>query len=453
VRPLARVGAVLALALGAALTACSGDEEPVVEVARVAIGDVTEVVEAAATVTPKATASLTAPADGSIAELFVQDGQQVSAGQVLLRINSPSAEEQLRQAEQADREAAESGQVSIPGADLSAQQHQADEAAERGFSEARTAAEQIPDPTVRTSALASVAAAEAQYDIARAQARTAVARFNAGLDSIATALSSLTQAQRVQTRAAVQVAQQTVDALLVSAPISGTVTLGGDSSAAGGTGATGEDLSSLVDSLPSSVQGQAGQLLGGTGGGATTTGALSVGVPIASGQQLATVTDVSTLSLSADVDETDILLVQPGVPADVELDAVPGASYAATVTTIDVTATPSSRGGVAYRVNLALQGGTLPDGNPAPAPRPGMSAVADLRVRDVQDVVAVPTSAIVRDGPRDAVWVVEDGTAQRRTVTLGAQGDDIAEVADGLRLGELVVVRGADQVSEGEQIE
>ena len=90
--------------------------------------------------------------------------------------------------------------VSIPGADVSAQQQQADEAAERGFE--RTAAEQIPDPTVRASALASVATAEAQYDVAQAQARTAIARFNAGLDSIATALSSLTQAQRVQTRAA-----------------------------------------------------------------------------------------------------------------------------------------------------------------------------------------------------------------------------------------------------------
>ena len=450
-RSPARAGVLLAVALSAVLTACSGGEEPVIETARVATGDVIEVVEAAATVTAKATATLTSPADGSIAELYVQDGQQVSAGQPLLRISSPSADEQLRQAQQADAEAAESGVISIPGADVSVQQHQADEAAERGFAQARAAAEQIPDPTVRASALASVATAEAQYDVAQAQARTAISRFNAGLDGIATALSSLTQAQRVQTRAAVQIAQQTVDALLVTAPISGTVTLGGSTPSAGGS--TGEELSGFVDQLPSNLQGQAGQLLGSSGAGATTTGALSVGVPVSTGQVVANVVDVSTLSLAADVDETDILLVQPGVPADVELDAVPGASYTATVTTIDVTATPSSRGGVAYRVTLGLQGGTLADGNPAPAPRPGMSAVADLRVRDVQDVVAVPTSAIVRDGPRDAVWVVDDGTAQRRTVTLGAQGDEAAEVVNGLQLGDLVVVRGADQVSEGEQIE
>ena len=56
VRSPARAGVLLVVALGV-LTACSGGEEPVIETARVATGDVIEVVEAAATVTAKATAS------------------------------------------------------------------------------------------------------------------------------------------------------------------------------------------------------------------------------------------------------------------------------------------------------------------------------------------------------------------------------------------------------------
>ena len=175
-RSPARAGVPLAVALSAVLIACSGGEEPVIETARVATGDVIEVVEAAATVTAKATATLTSPADGSIAELYVQDGQQVSAGQPLLRISSPSADEQLRQAQQADAEAAESGVISIPGADVSVQQHQADEAAERGSPRLRTAAEQIPDPTFARRPRV-MATAEAQYDVAQAQARTAISRF------------------------------------------------------------------------------------------------------------------------------------------------------------------------------------------------------------------------------------------------------------------------------------
>ena len=53
-------------------------------------------------------------------------------------------------------------------------------------------------------------------------------------------------------------------------------------------------------------------------------------------------TDASPLSLTAQVDETDVLLVNAGVPATAELDAVPGATYAAAVTTVDPTPTTST---------------------------------------------------------------------------------------------------------------
>ncbi len=94
----------------------------------------------------------------------------------------------------------------------------------------------------------------------------------------------------------------------------------------------------------------------------------------------------------------------------------------------------------------------MPDGSPAPSPRPGMSAVADLQVRTSRDAVSVPATAIVRDGARDAVWVVDDSHAHRRNVTVGTQGDDRVAVTAGLRVGEQVVVRGADQVQEGQEL-
>ena len=83
-----------------------------------------------------------------------------------------------------------------------------------------------------------------------------------------------------------------------------------------------------------------------------------------SGQPILTVTDTSTLSLTAQVDETDVLLVQAGVPASAELDAVPDATYDAAVTSIDPTPTTSSRGGVTYVVRLSLGRGTAPAARP-----------------------------------------------------------------------------------------
>jgi HlyD family secretion protein len=182
------------------------------------------------------------------------------------------------------------------------------------------------------------------------------------------------------------------------------------------------------------------------------TSTVAEGAPVSSGQPLVTVTDASTLSLTAEVDETDVLLVSPGVDASAELDAVPGATYDSSVEAIDPAPTTSTRGGVSYVVRLSLGRGTTVDGTTAPAPRPGMSAVVDLRVRTARDVVAAPAPAVFRAGKRDAVWVVKNGRAVRRLVRLGAQGESRVEVLEGLKEGERLVVRGADRVRDGQQV-
>jgi RND family efflux transporter MFP subunit len=224
--------------------------------------------------------------------------------------------------------------------------------------------------------------------------------------------------------------------------------------ASAGTGGGG-DLSGLVDQLPSSLAGQAESLLGGGGAGegsGSSTGIVSAGSPVSQGDPVLTITDTSELTLRAEVDETDVLLVRRGVKADVELDAVPGGTYRGVVRNVDLAPTTSARGGVSYVVRLALGGGTLVDGSPAPRPRPGMSAVASLRVLTAEDTVAVPVASVFRDGEQDAVWVVSDGVADKRIVVLGAQGEEYLQVVDGLSVGETVVTRGADQVVAGEEL-
>jgi HlyD family secretion protein len=440
--PCLATSAVLVLLI---VVACTGSGATGVTVASVGRSSVTEVVEAPATVTARATATLSSTSDGRVAALHVRDGQQVRSGQVLLLIESPSARRALRQAKAADASAASAGSVRSVGG-LSTQQTQADASARRAFARARRAARRINNPQVRRQALAAVQASEAQYAAARAQAGSAIAQFQAGFGSLSAAVSALSSAQQVQTHAAVESAQRVVAGLVVRAPIAGTVSL----SAAGQPAA--RDPGNLVAQLPSELQGQAGQLLGGGSSGSSVTGAVSEGQPVSNGQPLVTVTDASTLSLTAQVDETDVLLVKGGVPATAELDAVPGASYACEVTTIDPAPTTSSRGGVTYLVRLSFGLGRGADGALAPTPRPGMSAVARLRVRTARDVVTAPVSAVFRDGERDAVWLVENGKASKRFVRLGAQGTNRAEIVEGLKPGERIVVHGADRVRDGQQV-
>ena len=438
--PWAAAGVALALLLAG----CTGDDSSAVRVAAVGRATVTEVVEAPAVVAARATASVSSAADGVVADLRVRDGAQVRRGQVLLRVESPSARRALRQALRADAQAASAGSTgSVP---TLAGSSAADATAQRAFDRARAAAERIPDPQARAQALAALRVSQTQYDAARAQADRAAAQLAAGIGSLSDAVSALSAAQRVQTRAAVEAARRTVAALTVRAPIAGTVSFGG------GEGEASSGADDLLSQLPDSLQSQAGTALGGSSGGGSVTSTVAEGAPVSSGQQLVTVTDASTLSLTAQVDETDVLLVEPGVVATAELDAVPDATYDSAVTAIDPTPTTSTRGGVSYVVRLSLDRGTTAAGETAPVPRPGMSAVVDLRVRTARDVVAVPAPAVFRDGQRDVVWVVTNGTARQRPVRLGAQGESRIEVLEGLEQGDRIVVRGADRVSEGQQV-
>jgi RND family efflux transporter MFP subunit len=178
---------------------------------------------------------------------------------------------------------------------------------------------------------------------------------------------------------------------------------------------------------------------------------LMVGDQVSAGTAVVTIVDVSEIGLVGEVDETDVLLVNPGITASVDLDAAPGVSYEATVGTVDLLPTPSPRGGVAYRIRLSFSppkaGTTAP-----PTPRPGMSAVAHLRVRTAAYAGSVPAAAVFSSGGHEAVWVVRDGRAVQQQVVVGVQGEDLVQISDGLQSGQQVVVAGTDRVTAGEKL-
>jgi HlyD family secretion protein len=228
-------------------------------------------------------------------------------------------------------------------------------------------------------------------------------------------------------------------------------------SATGGGG--GSSLPAGAEGLlqQSGITLPAGALSGSGGAAAPAAGTpvLAQGAAVASGGGLLTIIDASVLTVTADVDETDVLQVTPGVKADLSISAVQGASYAATVTSVDPTPGSAGGGAVTYTARMSYDGGTTTAGAPAPAPLPGMTAEVSLRVEEAPGVVEVPAAAVLRgqNGAKDAVWVVGSGKrAERRDITIGARGEDDVEVTGGLREGETVVVQGVDDVTRGEQL-
>ncbi len=67
-------------------------------------------------------------------------------------------------------------------------------------------------------------------------------------------------------------------------------------------------------------------------------------------------------------------------------------------------------------------------------------------------VVSVHKDAVLRKGGQALVFVVEEGAARPRSVLLGQAVGDRFQVLDGLRPGELVVVRGNERLRPGQAV-
>jgi len=64
----------------------------------------------------------------------------------------------------------------------------------------------------------------------------------------------------------------------------------------------------------------------------------------------------------------------------------------------------------------------------------------------------VPTSALFREGPLWAVYVMEGGRARRATVDLGQRTNTEAEVLSGLQEGQQVVLHPPDTLTDGARV-
>lgn len=69
------------------------------------------------------------------------------------------------------------------------------------------------------------------------------------------------------------------------------------------------------------------------------------------------------------------------------------------------------------------------------------------------DVLTVPGSALLREAGQWQVFVVEDGTARLRQVTIGERNREQTQVVDGLSAGEQIIVFPSDQVADGVRVE
>jgi HlyD family secretion protein len=291
------------------------------------------------------------------------------------------------------------------------------------------------------SARARLAEAEAGYRDARSQLSQTESQLRAQAQQATAAQQSVADAQREQAELALETARARIDDLTIVAPIAGVVEL-----SRGDDGDTTPPLGGLGD------LGELGDLggFGGTtpGGAGSSTGPIREGADVGPGQILLTIYDVSSFTVRADVDELDIVDVEVGQDVVVLVDAFADLELPGVVSRIAMTPQRPAGGGAIFPVTVDL--GDVPGDVRL---RIGLTASSEIEVRRVEADTVVPTSALLRRGGAEVVYVVRDGVAHEVPVSVEALGDQTAALSGELRPGDEVVTFGVEAVEDGTEVE
>ncbi len=164
---------------------------------------------------------------------------------------------------------------------------------------------------------------------------------------------------------------------------------------------------------------------------------ISVGQVVSTGFVAFDISNLSTVWVTASVNQQDLALIHVGARADVVTAGFPDQIFHGQVATVGDTLDPTTR---TVPVRIVVP-------NPATRLRPGMFATAHIAEPATRDTVFVPEVALQNINGMTVLFVTGDGvTFQARTVDVGTRSMGKAEIVEGVRPGDRIVVNGAFMV-------
>ena len=332
--------------------------------------DLASVVTASGEIRPKTYVNIGANAFGKITHLFVKEGQRVKQGQMLAQIENVQPEADM-DAMQASLEAARTDAVA---AEAALNTSVAD------LNRAKSDAERSDLDWARAQGLYKDALiAKSDFDSQKAAHQTAVAGLAQAQARVAQAKAQKESADRRVTQASANVthAADVLKKTTYQAPFDGVIT-----------------------NLPV----REGETV-------------VIGIQNAPGSTMMTLADMSVITAEVRVDETDIVNVELGQPAEVTIDAIPKKKFQAVVTQIGDNAIVRSTGVSTSQQVTGTQEAkdfkvvvTLKD--PPEDLRPGLSATAKITTATRSNVLTVPIQALTVRREEDLVPLNEKGSVQ-----------------------------------------
>jgi len=346
-------------------------------------GTITASVEAMGVVRAAREAHLSLKMGGTVQRIFVQVGDEVEEGEVLLTLDTRELERRVREAELSlevqklqlakARAGPSDAEIEIAKANLR-RATVAREAAQADYDE-------IADEEDAATSPEAVALERAKADYERARAE-----FERAVEGATPEEIELLEKQVALAEVALEEAKARLAEAQIIAPFAGTVT---------------------------AIEVREGENVGAL-------------VP------LITLSDLTTLEIVAQIDEIDVAEVAVGQKVQIRLDAFPGEELAGTITRVAPAAT-TERGSTIYQAVVRFERTDLPL-------RLGMGANLRITTLEKADVLLVPNRAIQPIGRKRVVRVLEGGNVREVEVVTGLSNESETEIVEGLREGEVVLV-------------
>ena len=174
---------------------------------------------------------------------------------------------------------------------------------------------------------------------------------------------------------------------------------------------------------------------------------LSTGTTVGMNTAITTISLNQNLEISARIPERDIAGLEPGLKAQVSLQAYPGESFSATVIRVSPVVDSISR---TKLINLSFD-------EDDPRINAGMFARLRLNTQTLPDIITVPAEAVLDERGTNVVYVVlanntQTPVAARREVSVGIILQGWTEITEGLNENEVVIVQGQQLLSGGEAL-
>ena len=154
------------------------------------------------------------------------------------------------------------------------------------------------------------------------------------------------------------------------------------------------------------------------------------------------IVDTSRLEAVLNVPERELATLKPGLPVRLHVDAMPGKTFDGVV---DRIAPVVDSGSGTFRVISTFAGGGML--------QPGMFGRLQIDYDNRANALVVPRVALLDDEGDPAVFVVRDNKVMRVPVKLGYLDGGWAEIREGIKLGDRVVIAGKTALRDGSLVQ